>query len=336
LGEKEIESEVMRNEMALLSVEELTTYFDHPNGRVQVVDGVSFRIQEGECFGIIGESGCGKSMTALSIMAYHTNVGACNGGGRIWFDGIDVLTLPSKELHEYRGKKVAIILQNPMSAINPLFSVGNQIEECIRKHRGVSGNEAKRAMTELFRFLGIPAERAREYPSQMSGGMLQRIAGGIAVGSHPRLIIADEPTTALDATIQLQYLQLLRKIQHEMRTAILFISHDIRVTALMCSRVGVMYAGQIVEEASMRELMEAPHHPYTEALLKAANPLVQKVERSHTIPGQPPFLLNPLPTCRFADRCTYCTEQCKHEPPPATWNENGRFVRCWRENGCAS
>jgi len=316
--------------MALLEVRELVTFFNHPEGRVQVVDGISFDVCEQECFGIIGESGCGKSLTALSVMRYYNEIGAHNGGGRILFEGKDILQLPERELHKYRGEKVAIIMQNPMSSLNPLFTVGNQVEESIRKHRGLGRREAAEQTKGIFRFLGIPPERISEYPFQMSGGMLQRIAGGIAISSRPKLIIADEPTTALDATIQLQYLQLLRRIQNEMNTAILLISHDIRVIALMCSRIAVMYAGRIVEEASIGEIMGNPLHPYTEALLKAANPLAEKMDRIYSIDGQPPFLLNPSKTCRFADRCAYCTKQCREEPLPEFKKKNGHYVECWR------
>jgi oligopeptide/dipeptide ABC transporter ATP-binding protein len=269
-------------------------------------------------------------MTAMSIMAYHREIGAHNGGGQVLLEGEDILRIPRKRINEYRGKKISIILQNPMSALNPLFSVGNQVEESIHTHLHPGRKEEKRISAELFRFLGIPEERASEYPFQMSGGMLQRIAGGIALGSEPRLIIADEPTTALDATIQLQYLQLLRKIQKEKHTAILFISHDIRVIALMCSRIAVMYAGRIVEMGPLQTLMENPEHPYTEALLKASNPLAEKVDRIYAIDGQPPFLLNPPASCRFADRCSFCTEKCRQETPPGIGEKNGHYVECWR------
>jgi oligopeptide/dipeptide ABC transporter ATP-binding protein len=316
--------------MALLEVKELVTYFEHPQGRVIAVDGVSFDIDEGECFGIIGESGCGKSMTAMSLMAYYREIGACNGGGQVLLEGEDILKIPPADLPDYRGKKIAIILQNPMSALNPLFSVGNQVEESIHTHLHLGRKREKFLAAEIFQFLGIPPERASEYPFQMSGGMLQRIAGGIALGSSPRLIIADEPTTALDATVQLQYLQLLRKFQLEKHTAILLISHDIRVIALMCSRVAVMYAGRIVEMASLRTIMDHPSHPYTEALLRASNPLAQKTERIYAIDGQPPFLLNPPALCRFANRCTYCTGQCQREAPPQTGKGTGHYVECWK------
>jgi oligopeptide/dipeptide ABC transporter ATP-binding protein len=314
----------------LLRVKDLVAYFEHPLGKVIAVDGVSFDVNKGECFGIIGESGCGKSMTAISIMAYHREIGAYNGGGQVLLEDEDILKVSPKDLPAYRGKKIAIILQNPMSALNPLFSVGNQVEESIHTHLRLGRRQEKQRTAEIFQFLGIPAECAAEYPFQMSGGMLQRIAGGIAVGSEPKLIIADEPTTALDATIQLQYLQLLRKIQNEKQTAILLISHDIRVIALMCDRVAVMYAGRIVELGTVKTIMEAPKHPYTEALLRASNPLAKKTDRIYSIDGQPPFLLNPPKTCRFADRCAYCSDQCRQEAPPRSDDGNGHYVECWK------
>ncbi|MDR2029119.1 MAG: ABC transporter ATP-binding protein [Treponema sp.] len=316
--------------MALLEVKDLVTWFDHPQGRVIAVDGISFDVDESECFGIIGESGCGKSMTAMSIMAYHRELGAHNGGGQVLLQGEDILRLAPGKLSEYRGKKIAIILQNPMSALNPLFSVGNQVEESIHYHLHLGRKQERMRVKELFQFLGIPPERRGEYPFQMSGGMLQRAAGGVAIASSPRLIIADEPTTALDATVQLQYLQLLRKIQREKGTAILLISHDIRVIALMCSKVAVMYAGRIVEMAPLKTLMENPKHPYTEALLRASNPLAKKTDRIYSINGQPPFLLNPTASCRFADRCSYCTKQCRQEAPQQTGKGGEHYVECWR------
>jgi peptide/nickel transport system ATP-binding protein len=291
----------------LLEVKELITYFNTPAGRLQVVDGISLNLHEQECFG---------------------NIGACNEG-RIIFDSIDVLKLTEKELREYRGKKVAIILQDPLSALNPLYTVGNQMSETIITHQRVGKKEAIRQTKDLFHFLGIPEDRLNYYPFQLSGGMLQRIVGGIAISSRPKLIIADEPTTALDATVQLQYLQLLKKIQRGMNTAIILISHDLKVIAMMCSRVAVMYAGKIVEEADIGELIDNPRHPYTEALLRSANLSARKVERIHSIVGQPPQLLNSTQLCRFADRCVYCFEKCRATPPPKG-GDRKHFVECWR------
>ena len=296
--------------MALLEVKDLVTYFPHEKGRVQVVDHVSFTVNERECFGIIGESGCGKSMTATSIMRYTDEVGARIAGGEILFEGRDVLSFNKKQLRDYRGGEVSMIMQNPMSALDPLFTVGDQLIETIRRHTGVNKKEAYRKAEEIFTFLGIPTDRMKAYPFELSGGMLQRIAGGIAIGADPKLIIADEPTTALDATVQLQYMQLLKKIQKQTKAAILLISHDIRVIQMMCSRIAVMYAGQIVEEGKTGDIMNKPIHPYTKALLSAANPHAVKVDRISTINGQPPFLLNPSDSCRFAERCEHCTKKC--------------------------
>ena len=192
--------------MDLLEVKDLVTYFPHAKGKVQVVDHVSFSVKENECFGIIGESGCGKSMTAASVMQYHRELGARIAGGEILFEGRDVLSFGKRELQDYRGGKVAIIMQNPMSAFDPLFTVGEQVEETIRRHKGVGRKEAHLRTEKIFSFLGIPADRMKAYPFELSGGMLQRIAGGIAISSEPKLIIADEPTTALDVTVQLQYM----------------------------------------------------------------------------------------------------------------------------------
>ena len=303
--------------MALLEIKDLVTYFPSEKGKVQVVDHVSFSVNEQECFGIIGESGCGKSMTATSIMQYHKEVGARIDGGEIWFEGKNVLEFGKKELQDYRGGAVSMIMQNPMSALDPLFPVGDQVAETIRRHTGVGRKEALRRTEEIFSFLGIPLDRMKAYPFELSGGMLQRIAGGIAIGSKPKLIIADEPTTALDATVQKQT-----------KAAILLISHDIRVIQMMCSRIAVMYAGQIIEEGRTEEIMKNPVHPYTKALLEAANPQAKKVERISTIEGQPPFLLNPPSTCRFADRCEHCTRRCMNQDTQIYTVGGGHSHRC--------
>ena len=315
--------------MDLLKVKDLVTYFPHEKGKVQVVDHVSFSVKENECFGIIGESGCGKSMTAASIMQYHRELGARIAGGEILFEGRDVLSFGKKELQDYRGGEVAIIMQNPMSAFDPLFTVGDQVAETIRRHKGVSRKEANHRTEKIFSFLGIPTDRMKAYPFELSGGMLQRIAGGIAISSEPKLIIADEPTTALDVTVQLQYMQLLNKIKKQTKAAILLISHDIRVISMMCDRIAVMYAGQVVEEGNTEDVLRRPCHPYTKALLAAANPQAIKVDRITTIEGQPPFLLNPGVSCRFAERCGNCRQQCIQKATQMyPTNVNGHMHRC--------
>jgi oligopeptide/dipeptide ABC transporter ATP-binding protein len=269
-------------------------------------------------------------MTGMSIMGYAKSFGARVTGGHVYFESSDILAMNKKQLGAFRGSKISIILQNPMTALNPLYTVGEQIEETIRHHLNVSRKEANRQTLEIFRFLGIPEDRIGNYPFQMSGGMLQRIAGGIAISSKPRLIIADEPTTALDATVQIQFLSLLKRIQAEMGTAIILISHDIHAIAMMCSHVAVMYAGRIVEKADISNIMEKPQHPYTMALIQSANIKAEKGDSFPTIEGHPPSLLHIDPLCRFRERCGFCTAMCLREPPPKIIKPDGHFIECWR------
>lgn len=314
--------------MALLEVEHLKTYFPHKEGQVCVVDDISFSVEEGECFGIIGESGCGKSMTANSIMRYEAETGAYHAGGDIRFEGRSIYDLNDSEISDYRGGQAAIILQNPMSAFDPLYTVGDQMVETMLRHGEETKAEAEKRAAEIFRFLGIAEEKMRSYPFQLSGGMLQRIAGGIAVSTRPKLIIADEPTTALDATVSIQYMQLLEQIRKTWHTAILFISHDIRLVGMICEKIAVMYAGRIVETGLAQEILDHPGHPYTKALINAARYSGDRKQRFATLEGQPPFLLNPENGCRFAGRCSKAKEGCFHRDPEAVSASDTHTIYC--------
>lgn len=314
----------------LLEVKNLKTEIDTDEGTLQVVNHINFHVNHNECFGVIGESGCGKSITAMSIMGYVNYIGAKIAEGEILYEGTDLTKLSPKEWKAYRGKKLAMIMQNPQTAFNPLYTVGDQMVETIRLHKQINKKEAWKEAEKTFEYLGIPASRLKAYPFQLSGGMLQRIAGGVAIAGNPGLIIADEPTTALDATIQLQYLKFLKQIQKDTGASIILISHDIKVIAMMCDRIAVMYAGRIVEEGTVRQLIESPRHPYTKALLSSANLSAKKMDYIEPIKGQPPSLLNVSDTCLFAPRCAECDKKCHEAPPPRVESSPGNYAYCWR------
>ena len=313
---------------AILEVKNLKAKFPTPKGDLHVLNDVSFDVKRQECFGIIGESGCGKTMTAMAILHYAERLGLHITDGEILFEGEDVLRFSRKRLREYSGKEAAIILQNPMEALDPLYTVKNQMYETIRKHRKVTGKEALAIMSEVAEELSIAPEKLNCYPHELSGGMLQRIVGAMIVICRPKLIIADEPTTALDVTTQLQYLKLLKKIQNEHHTSIIFVSHDIKVISMVCDRIAVMYAGEIVEIAPCRELLQHPGHPYTKALLKSAN--LDRVVRNEyeTIEGAPPNLLEEIHRCPFEDRCKYAAGKCYEKKPQAVSCGAEHQVKC--------
>ncbi|MDE3076665.1 MAG: ABC transporter ATP-binding protein [Chloroflexota bacterium] len=319
-------------EAPLLQVEDLKTYFFTRRGVVKAVDGVSFSVAAGETLGIVGESGSGKTMTSLSLLRLVPQPGGKIAGGKIVFEGIDLLGLTEKEMRDYRGGKISMILQDPMASLNPVFTIGEQVAEPLRRHQHLSGQRLWDKTIEALRLLRIPSpqERLRNYPHELSGGMRQRVVGGIAISCRPQLIIADEPTTALDATIQAQYLALLKEVQRETNVAMIFVSHDFGIVARMCDRVAVMYAGKIVETAGVRELFNNPRHPYTIGLVDSVPRLDRKVERLASIEGQPPALLNLPPGCRFAPRCPHAFGPClEQEPPPVPVGEQ-HFASCWR------
>jgi oligopeptide/dipeptide ABC transporter ATP-binding protein len=316
----------------ILHVEGLRTFFITRQGVVRAVDGVSFHVREGETFGIVGESGCGKTVTGLSILRLLPEPAGRIVGGKIILDGTNLMELNKQEMRAFRGKMISMILQDPMTSLNPVYSIGNQIAESIRLHQDIPDDRVQDEVISALHLLKIPAPemRLRDYPFQMSGGMRQRVVGSIAMSCHPRLLIADEPTTALDATIQAQYLALFKEVQKTTGVAIIFITHDFGVVANMCHRVAVMYAGKIVETAKTRELFRAPRHPYTSALINSVPLLDRKDDRLFSIEGQPPSLMNLPPGCRFFPRCTDAREVCSEQEPPEVEIGDGHSVACWK------
>ena len=314
----------------LLEVQDLKTYFVRSKSVVKAVDGVSFYVGENETLGLVGESGSGKTVSCLSILRLVPKPGRIVGG-RILLEGEDLLALSEKRMQEIRGCKITMILQDPMTSLNPVFTIGDQIGESIATHLKFKGAELVARVIEMLKRVRIPAPetRIRAYPHQMSGGMKQRVVGAISISCQPRLLIADEPTTSLDVTIQAQYLELLKEIQRELGVSLIFITHDFGIVANMCDRVVVMYAGQIVESAPVRDIFYRPTHPYTAALLKAVPKLETKVDRLTSIPGQPPRL-NHLPAgCRFAPRCSRVDDKCVQTEPPLVATDDDRSVKCW-------
>jgi peptide/nickel transport system ATP-binding protein len=314
----------------LLTVRDLRTYFYTENGVAQSVDGVSFSVAAGETVGLVGESGCGKSVTALSLMRLVRPPGRIEPGSVIEFQGKNLVTLDEKSMRELRGERVAMVFQEPMTALNPVFKVGDQIAEVVRIHKGGSKQEAWQRAVEMLETVGIPSpeQRAGEYPHQLSGGMRQRVVIAMALVMNPALVIADEPTTALDVTIQAQILELLRELQTKFGTSILLITHDLGVVAETVSRVIVMYGGEIVEEALVNELFKHAHHPYTEGLLNAMPQVGQERERLATIPGTVPPPTKWPKGCRFHDRCQYAWDRCLAEHPPLYQIGEGHVSRC--------
>ncbi|MEO6876893.1 MAG: ABC transporter ATP-binding protein, partial [Gemmatimonadaceae bacterium] len=291
----------------LLRVRDLRTYFYTENGVARSVDGVSFEIGAGETVGLVGESGCGKSVTALSLLRLIRPPGRIESTSEIVFDGQDLTKLDEKSMRKIRGARIAMVFQEPMTALNPVFTVGDQIAEVVRVHHGGSKSEAWARAVQMLEVVGIPSpeQRSHEYPHQLSGGMRQRVVIAMALVMNPALVIADEPTTALDVTIQAQILELMRDLQQRLGTSILLITHDLGVVAETASRILVMYGGEIVEEAPVNELFKNAHHPYTEGLLNAMPQVGHERERLATIPGSvPPPTAWPT-ACRFHDRCPY-------------------------------
>jgi oligopeptide/dipeptide ABC transporter ATP-binding protein len=316
----------------LLQVSELETHYVTFGGArvVKAVDRISFALNEGETLGIVGESGCGKSTTCQSIVGLLP-AAARIVGGSISFMGQELTDKRPREMRRIRGAQIAMILQDPMASLNPLFSIYRQVAEPAYYHRAMRGRSLRKRVRELLNAVRIPspAERMREYPHQMSGGMRQRIVGAIALSGGPKLIIADEPTTNLDVTIQAQYLDLLKDLQQQAGIAIIFVTHNLGIVARMCDRLAVMYAGKIVESGTVRELFDTPHHPYTRALLGSIPKLGSK-EPLLAIPGQPPDLANLPPGCAFHPRCSEALPECAGREPDDVRVAAGRTARCWR------
>ena len=316
----------------LLELDNLSTHYVSAQGArvVRAVDEVSLRVNAGETLGIVGESGSGKSTLALSILRVLPPA-ARIVGGRILLEGEDLVTKSDAEMREVRGKRIAMVLQDPMASLNPLFTIGNQVAEPIQVHEGASRKSAWERARELLKAVRIPSPeaRVRQYPHEMSGGMRQRIVGAIGISCEPRLLIADEPTTSLDLTIQAQYLNLLRDLQRAHGLALIFITHNLGIVAKMCDQLAVMYAGRVVESGPVSRIFNAPAHPYTKALLNSIPRMGDADQRLVAIDGQPPDLSALPPGCAFAPRCPQATARCREAAPPAFMPEEGRVARCW-------
>ena len=319
----------------ILEIIDLKTYFDTEEGVVPAVDGVSFTVPKGTTVALVGESGCGKSVTALSILQLVDKPAGRIVAGQIRFAGQDLLSLSERQMRRIRGYRIAMIFQEPMTALNPVYTIGNQVREAIRLHRALSRSARRALAAELLHKVGIPEarDRLRNYPHQLSGGMRQRAMIAMALAGEPELLIADEPTTALDVTIQAQILRLLRDLQQQMHMSILFITHDLGVVAQTADYVVVMYAGKIMERAEVRELYENPLHPYTRALLQSLPRLGRTKGALKTIAGQVPDPLHLPGGCRFHPRCEVCqatASRCREEEPPLEEKRPGHFAACWQ------
>ncbi len=316
---------------SLLDVTGLAVDFHTDDGMFRAVDGVGFALERGRSLGIVGESGCGKSVTALSIMGLIPQPPGRIAGGEIRFDGVDLLRLPAAELRALRGNELAMIFQEPMTSLNPAFTIGEQIVEGLARHRDVGREDAKRQAIEMLRRVRIPSPESRfdAYPHQLSGGMRQRAMIAMALICAPKLLIADEPTTALDVTIQAQILDLMRTLRAETGTAVILITHDLGVVAEFADDVLVMYAGRVVEQAPVEALFATPQHPYTIGLLGSIPRLDLEQPRLATIDGQVPMRLSQVEGCAFAPRCPFATARCVEERPPLMSTGNGHLAACW-------
>ena len=318
--------------MALLDVKDLKTYFRTDDGIVKAVDGVSFQVEKGKTLGIVGESGCGKSVTCLTIMGLNAKRNTITTGEALFRDE-DLLKMNSRRLRDIRGNDIAMIFQDPMTSLNPVHTIGRQLVEAILLHRDVTKSQARARALELLKAVGIPRAERRidDYPHQFSGGMRQRVMIAMALVNDPDLLIADEPTTALDVTTQAQILELMNRLQREFGSAIIIITHDLGVVAETADEVVVMYAARVAEKGTVDEIFTRPHHPYTWGLLGSLPRLDTDTDRLVQIPGQPPSLLNPPRGCRFHPRCPYVMEVCKNEEPQlkSVSNETGHLQACW-------
>jgi oligopeptide/dipeptide ABC transporter ATP-binding protein len=320
----------------VLSVRDLTMHLYTRWGITRAVDGISFDLHEGETLGIVGESGCGKSMTALTLMRLLPKPAARIIGGEVLLDGEDLLKKSESEMRMVRGRKMAMILQDPQTSLNPVFSIGTQLDEALELRQEQTGEpgfgaKLKARAVQALRMVNVadPERRLASYPHQLSGGMKQRVVGAMAIVPRPRVLIADEPTTALDVTIQLQYLNLLKQLQQQTGVSIIFITHDFGVVAKMCDRAAVFYAGRIVEHGSVRNLFNQPAHPYTQALMASVPRLEERVEMLYSIEGKPPALFDLPEGCRFAPRCPHAFDRCTEAYPADFEVEPRHTAACW-------
>ncbi len=319
----------------LLEIKGLSVSFYTEAGRVEAVQNVSFSLKPGETLGIVGESGCGKSVTSMSMLRLIPMPPGKIESGEAIFDGQDLIKADSESLRKIRGNDISMIFQEPMTSLNPVFTVGYQLAEVLMLHRNLNKDEALKQAVEELRSVGIPnPERiANDYPFALSGGMRQRVMIAMALSCNPKLLIADEPTTALDVTIQAQILVLMKQMQKRSGTAIMFITHDLGVISEMSDRVLVMYAGHVMEEAPVVQLFKDPQHPYSQGLLLSKPQSMQSQERLYVIPGMVPNLLHRPTGCQFAERCPHATDRCKRELPPLFQYDDGRKSRCWLSEG---
>ena len=328
----------IRNQEALLKIEDLRISFDTYAGEVQAVRGVDLELRKGEVLAVVGESGCGKTVTAQAIMQLNPSPPARVVSGRILLEERDLVSMREREIRRVRGGEISMIFQDPMTSLNPTARIGRQIMEGILKHQKVSRAEARQRALDMLRMVGIsnPEERMRQYPYEFSGGMRQRVMIAMALVCNPKILIADEPTTALDVTIQSQIIDLLLELRNKLNTTILIITHDMGVVADIADRVAVMYAGLIVEQGTVRELFYEPAHPYTLGLLQSIPRMNDRNARLVPIEGNPPDLLNPPQGCPFAGRCSRCMRICRELPPEKTMLSGEHFVRCWLQHEYAS
>lgn len=321
---------------ALLEVRNLKTYFYTQDGVVKAVDGVSYDVSEGEALGVVGESGCGKSVSALSIMRLIPQPPGRIVGGEILFEGQNLLDFDDDKMRKLRGNKIAMIFQDPMTSLNPVLTINRQISEALELHMSMNKEQARKRTIELLQMVGIPsaAERVDDYPHQFSGGMRQRVMIAMALACNPKIIIADEPTTALDVTIQAQIIDLVKQLRKELGTAVIWITHDLGVVAGLCDKVVVMYAGHVVESAPVRELYAYPSHPYTLGLLKSI-PRLDEERKAKLIPieGLPPDLIDPPNACDFQPRCVFAKEICQRERPALRDVGPNHKIACWFDVG---
>lgn len=319
------------NRDKLLEINNLTTCFDTDNGKITAIENISFDLYKGESLGILGESGCGKSVTALSMMGLLPEGIGYVEDGEIIFDGENLLDFSEKKLRSYRGNKMSMIFQEPMTSLNPVFKVKKQLLEVYRTHMGLNKNEGLKKAVDIMDMVGIPdpEDAVNKYPYELSGGMRQRVMIAIALACQPVLLIADEPTTALDVTIQAQILKLMKELKEEVNTSIMLITHDLGVIAQMVERVLVFYAGQVVERARIDDLFDNSEHPYTEGLIRSIPRVGKKRKRLDTIPGIVPSPFDFPEGCRFEPRCEKSMNICKKEAPPEVEVEKGHMVRCW-------
>jgi oligopeptide/dipeptide ABC transporter ATP-binding protein len=321
---------------SLIQVENLSTHFETPNGIVHAVDSISFWVSKGEILGIVGESGCGKSVSVLSILRLIKEPPGRIVSGQIWFDGVDLLKLSKADLQQIRGNQISMIFQEPMTSLNPVYTVGNQISESFIQHQGLDNRKAMERSVEMLRLVGIPEPERRvlEYPHRLSGGMRQRVMIAMALACHPKLLIADEPTTALDVTIQAQILDLMLHLQEEIGMAIILITHNLGLIAQTAHRLIVMYAGQIIEGGSVLEIFKNPLHPYTQGLLMAVPCIGDKAKgqkrKLSEIPGVVPSLIQRIEGCAFHPRCGDSNSLCWEKRPPTTVVGDSHIARCWR------